>query len=337
MSSQDFSETTAEEAGMSGVVTPTGGSARGTNGEPKKEKEKGKQKDEASRSKAKGRVKKKKGDAKKPKKSKKRERPHYTARTADKHRLYELSVQCPEADVEFFDRVFRETYGRLPDILREDFCGTSLMCCEWVRTRPTNRAFGIDLDPSVLAWGREHNVAALGDDASRVELIENDVLTFEGRKADVIASFNFSYFIFKDRPTLLAYCRAVRAGLRDQGLFVLDIMGGPDAQVVQEEERELDGFEYVWDQHTFNPVTNEALNYIHFRFPDGSRLKKAFTYDWRLWAAPELRDVLLEAGFREVDVYWEGTDGDGEGNGVFTKSRTGDDSEAWIAYVVATP
>ena len=44
---------------------------------------------------------------------------------------------------------------------------------------------------------------------------------------------------------------------------------------------------------------------------------------------------LRDAGFAEVRVYWEGTGPDGEGNGVFRLSKKGDDSEAYVAYVVA--
>ena len=75
--------------------------------------------------------------------------------------------------------------------------------------------------------------------------------------------------------------------------------------------------------------------YIHFKFPDGSKIKQAFSYSWRLWTAPELRDVLLEAGFRKVTVYWEGEDEDGEGNGEFAPSDMGAADLAWIAYIVA--
>ena len=75
--------------------------------------------------------------------------------------------------------------------------------------------------------------------------------------------------------------------------------------------------------------------YIHFRFKDGSKIKKAFSYAWRLYTAPELRDMLIEAGFSKATVYWEGEDEDGEGNGEFTPDARGDADLAWIAYIVA--
>ena len=58
--------------------------------------------------------------------------------------------------------------------------------------------------------------------------------------------------------------------------------------------------------------------HIHFKFPDGSRIKNAFSYDWRLWTLPEVQELLAEAGFDRITVYWQGTDEEtGEANGEF--------------------
>ena len=104
------------------------------------------------------------------------------------------------------------------------------------------------------------------------------------------------------------------------------------------ETREQEGFDYVWDQHLFDPVSNHVINYIHFEFPDGSQMRRAFTYDWRLWSIPELRDVLAEAGFSEIDVYWEGTERKtNEPNGVYRKVTSAPDDPAWVSYIVAYP
>ena len=75
--------------------------------------------------------------------------------------------------------------------------------------------------------------------------------------------------------------------------------------------------------------------HIHFKFPDGSSLKKAFSYDWRLWTLPELSEILAEAGFARSATYWQGSDEDGEANGVFTPTLQGEADDAWIAYLVA--
>ena len=68
-----------------------------------------------------------------------------------------------------------------------------------------------------------------------------------------------------------------------------------------------------------------------------SKLERAFTYDWRLWTLPEITETLLEAGFADVSVYWEGTEEKtGEGNGIFTVTTRGEACEGWIAYLVAS-
>lgn len=257
------------------------------------------------------------------------------ARGADRYALYQKSVQEPTADVRFFRHVFRREFGRKPALMREDFCGTGLLSCTWAKASRAHRAFGVDIDPEPLAWGEEHNRAPLPSSVrERVELIEGNALDVHRRKADIVCALNFSWFCFLTRAELLRYFRAARANLAREGLFILDIEGGPEVQTVLEETRRVGGFTYVWDQVAFDGIGNLTRCYIHFRFPDGSALRRAFRYDWRLWSLPEVRDLLLEAGFDRAEVYWEGDDGRGGGNGVFTRREKAENSEAWVAYVV---
>ena len=81
-------------------------------------------------------------------------------------------------------------------------------------------------------------------------------------------------------------------------------------------------------------LNNRARFYIHFKTPGGQKNMRAFSYDWRMWTIPELRDLMIDAGFRDVLVYWEGTAADGSGNGKYHRRKTGDSSQAWIAYIV---
>ena len=258
------------------------------------------------------------------------------AKRADKYTLYQEAVQDPESDVRLARRIFEKRYGRPPRLLREDFCGTAAVSCCWVRADPANRAWGIDLDPEPLEWGRHHNLTQLtAEQHARIELIEADVREAEHEKVDVTCAFNFSYFLFKKRSQLLAYVEKARSTLRDEGLLMLDVYGGADAQRIMKERREHDDFDYIWDQYRFDPVHHNAVNRIHFEFTDGSRISRAFEYDWRLWTLPELRDVLEDAGFSEVEVYWEGTDhSTGEGNGIYHKVERAVDDPAWVSYIV---
>ncbi len=259
-----------------------------------------------------------------------------TAATADPHQLYERAVQSPEAEVAFIDRTFRTLRGRSPEVLREDFCGTAFLACTWARSRRTRRAIGVDLDAGTLAWAIAHNLSWLTpEERTRVELIRDDVTRVRAGEVDLVAAFNFSYFIFKTRARLLEYFRAARRALVSDGVLYLDCYGGYEAQDVMEEPRKFAGFTYVWDQAAFNPITSETLCHIHFRFPDGTALNRAFTYDWRLWSIAEIRELLLEAGFARSTVYWEGSDRKGEGNGIFRPTSRGEVCAGWVAYVIA--
>ena len=151
----------------------------------------------------------------------------------------------------------------------------------------------------------------------------DDVRTVSTDRVDIVGAFNFSYFCFKTREEMRGYFARVHEALNSDGVFFLDAFGGPDASDLTKEKTKIDGFTYVWEQAEFEPVTSRILCHIHFKFPDGSKIKRAFTYDWRLWTLPELRELLTEAGFSKVRVYWEGDDGDGGGNGEFKEHATG--------------
>lgn len=262
------------------------------------------------------------------------------AATADRHELYELSVQCAEAEIDFVDKTFKRLRKRRAQLLREDFCGTANVSCEWVRRRRTNRAIGIDLDPEVINWARKHNLSQLKiRERSRIDLLQQDVLQARTESVDVVSAMNFSYWLLKDRATLLSYFKAVRQSLKDDGIFFLDAYGGYDSHREIEEEREIDdggnGFTYIWEQASFDPITHRLICHIHFELADGSRMERAFSYDWRLWTLPEVRDLLAEAGFSRVTVYWQGWDKDGEGDGNFKPAKRADADAGWICYLTA--
>lgn len=261
----------------------------------------------------------------------------FTAAGADRHELYQLAVQSPEEDCSFLARLYRRLRGKDARHFREDFCGTALNSSEWIRRNPLNTAEGFDIDPEPIAWGIEHNFARLGEDARRCTLHLKDVREPSAKRPDVRAATNFSYWIFHERRDLLSYFRAAYEDLKKDGIYVLDIYGGPDAMQELEEKRRIEeGFTYVWDQVHYHPATGDYKAYIHFRFKDGTELKRAFRYDWRMWTLPEVKDVLRDAGFRTVETYWEGTAEDGEsGNGVFSKSKKGENCAAWVTYIVA--
>ena len=259
------------------------------------------------------------------------------AEKADRHVLYEKAVQCVETEVDMVDETFQTLRGRTASTIREDFCGTANTSCEWVGRRDDNRAFAVDLDDNVLAWSRLHNITRLNDSGTgRIRLLREDVLTVQTPAVDMVLAMNFSYQVFKTRQKLGQYFRTVRDALADDGILFMDAYGGYESFREMEESTEHDDFTYVWDQSKYNPINGDFLCHIHFTFADGSKIKRAFTYDWRLWTLPELEELLLEAGFSRTLVHWEGTDPkSGEGNGVYTPTRVGDADAAWICYISA--
>jgi len=258
------------------------------------------------------------------------------AERADRHALYQGSVQVPEADIAIFEDIFMKLRGRRPLTMREDFCGTAYLSCTWVASHPKRHAIGIDLDQPTLDWGETHNASTLRPAArQRLQLLCGDVLDGVGDRAELTCALNFSYSVFKTRDLLRRYFGSVRERLVDDGVFITELYGGTEAIVALEEERKCDGFVYVWEQASYNPVTHDTSCHIHYRFKDGSRIDRAFTYDWRLWTIPELRELLLEAGFSSADVWWEGVDDDGDGTGDYRPTESEENQESWLVYIVA--
>lgn len=259
------------------------------------------------------------------------------AETADRYKLYEESVQNSEFETELITGIYKRIHDKQPLSLREDFCGTANTACEWVKRHPANTAVGIDLDPEVLAWGRKHHIERLKpQQAARISLLNQNVLHAHAEKVDIVLAMNFSYWCFKTRSLLAEYFRNVHASLGDQGIFFLDAYGGYEAYEEMEEETDNEGFTYVWDQARYDPVTGHMRAHIHFRFSDGSALSPAFTYDWRLWSLPEIRELLEEAGFGKITIYDQIWDYElDEGTDEYVPVVTMDADQAWVVYIVA--
>jgi hypothetical protein len=264
------------------------------------------------------------------------------AASSDRHLLYQQSVQDVEAEIDFVEQTWAELRQRPAVFLREDFCGTANTACEWVIRDAGHEAVGVDLDREVLEWGALYNLAGLEEDQlERIELLAEDVLRTRPGLADIILAMNFSYYLFLTRDDLREYFANALDGLVSDGIMFLDAYGGFEAPKVLTESREChdaDGnsFTYIWEQASFNPIDACMTCHIHFEFSDKSRIEKAFSYHWRLWTLPEIREILYEAGFSKVDVYWEGTDEKkNEGNGIYMPAETGDADPGWVCYIVA--
>jgi ubiquinone/menaquinone biosynthesis C-methylase UbiE len=253
-----------------------------------------------------------------------------------KYDFYERSVQNAESEVLFMHDEFKRFRGRSPMTFREDFCGTGAISCKWVEQHKDCEAYGVDLDPEPIKMGMQRHYSKLSTSQKKRMHFENhNVLTVKTPPMDVICAFNFSYFIFKTRKQMLQYFKSVRKSLNKQGVFFLDIFGGPESQTLVTDTKKLKGLTYFWECQYFNPLTHDCTFAIHFKDSKGKKHENVFTYQWRFWTMPEIRDILIEAGFSKTIVYWEGDDEEGNGNGEFTQSEDAENCDAWVSYIAA--
>ncbi|MFZ9595353.1 MAG: class I SAM-dependent methyltransferase [Bdellovibrionia bacterium] len=257
-----------------------------------------------------------------------------------KYALYEWSVQSPVEHIDLIQRITQDLLKTPPRLMREDFCGTFLLCCEWVRRSPKNRALGIDLDSEPVEYGKTKHLSQLTpSEQKRIRLKIADVREPTLPLSDLIVVGNFSFFIFQEKRELLKYFKSCRQSMVSKGLLILEMAGGP-GMIDQTQERRRMRYKngkkmtYTWDQKSFDPIQRRAEYAIHFKFENGPSFRNAFTYDWRLWTIPELRELLREAGFKDTFVYWE-TEHQGEGTGEYIRMEKGDNAFSWIAYLVA--
>jgi hypothetical protein len=109
------------------------------------------------------------------------------AEQADRHQLYQDSVQDTEAEIDFVAETWAELRDRPAELLREDFCGTANTACEC----------GVDLDGEVLEWGRVNNLARLdAGQRDRIQILQENVLDCTPPLADIVLAMNFSYYLF---------------------------------------------------------------------------------------------------------------------------------------------
>lgn len=254
----------------------------------------------------------------------------------DKYDLYKRSVQSPDEDVKFYLDRYIDIRGRSlkPTTLREDFCGTGAISCEWVKLNKKFKSVGLDLDEEPMRYGRTNYISKLSrEQQGRVVLVKKDVLQPHLPKADIVAAVNFSYYFFKDRNVLKYYFTNVHKSLNTNGIFIVDAFGGTQCTDAITDRTRHPGHIYFWDQKYFDPVTNEAEFGIHFKIKN-KMYKNVFKYEWRMWTLPEIKEIMIEAGFKDVQFFWEGTDKNGGGNGKFTSVEKGEACLSWIAYVV---
>lgn len=237
----------------------------------------------------------------------------------DIHSLYELCAQNPPRDAKLL-RAIHADATRTPRknlVLAEDFCGTAALSRAWCDLSPAFSAVAADIHAPTLNRARQ-----LSTNHPRIKLIRADVRTVKD-PADLIAVLNFSICELHARGDLVAYFKHARSRLaRRRGAFVCDLYGGADSYQTGLLDQTIspprghpaskDRILYSWEQRAADPLTARVVNAMHFDVrPGGPKsgtarhqvFLDAFVYDWRLWTIPELREAMLEAGFKHTAVY----------------------------------
>ncbi|XP_002980045.2 uncharacterized protein LOC9638833 [Selaginella moellendorffii] len=298
-----------------------------------------------------------------------------------KHDLYQRAVQAPRGEISYLQKFFL-TYvgGRIPLHMREDFCGTALICAEWVRGDARRTAVGVDLDDDALSWGLKNNVlGGRGDTANRVDLFHQNVLhplaksgkfVLENRspasvetrnggegdedpeetrveqRSDVICALNFSCCCLQERKDLVSYFRQALSSISNKGgVFVMDLYGGLSSEQSLRIRRRYSDFTYTWEQEEFDIIKRTTRISLHFQLAKSRRvLRHAFSYHWRLWTIPEVRDCLDEAGFDSTHLWLcerpellerkNGLDNTNDDKGDYEELESFNQCDAWNAYIV---
>eukprot|EP00879_Flechtneria_rotunda_P031502 GHRR01034421.1.p3 GENE.GHRR01034421.1~~GHRR01034421.1.p3 ORF type:complete len:107 (+),score=18.50 GHRR01034421.1:1291-1611(+) len=63
------------------------------------------------------------------------------------------------------------------------------------------------------------------------------------------------------------------------------------------------GLSYTFEQEWYNPLTRSVRCHVSLQDPSTKRvLKRAFTYNWRLWCLADVVELLREARVNKVHV-----------------------------------
>lgn len=269
--------------------------------------------------------------------------------------LYRWATQDPRAQAAVLAEIYRRIRGRPALVLREDFAGNAADSVAWVAADSRRHAIAVDFDAPTLAYAKARAQRLLGEECRRIEFHCGDVLaprTHAPERAQLLCVLNFSCFFFHQRAQLQRYFERAIASLDETGVLVLNVFGGAAAMSPRLDSHHitpqseagssaLAPFDYEWEQRSFDACHARLDCRIHFVVNDPGvpggrrRIDDAFRYNWRLWSLPELRECLIVAGFREVQV-WRHTAADkgGKPEVFLGPVESLQDLDLWLAYVI---
>lgn len=189
----------------------------------------------------------------------------------------------------------------------------------------------------------DSNIKACPNASTDGEIIKRN---FRLPARDIVCAFNYSCCCLHQRGELVLYFKHVLDVLsKNGGIFVMDLYGGTSSECKLRLQRRFPNFTYYWEQAEFDIIQRKTRISLHFHLQKQQRkLRHAFSYSWRLWSLPEIKDCLEEAGFHSVH-FWirqmpnteenRSTEGFGIGRDVkYEEVASFQQQDAWNAYIV---
>ena len=159
-------------------------------------------------------------------------------------------------------------------------------------------AAGIDICESYLKTARE---TAAGE-ALDIEFIRKDVRSFRRKNTfDVAVNLYNSFGYFENPRDDLLLIKNALYSLKEEGSFIIDVLGKEIAvrDYTEAEWFERKGYTVLTENYPVDSWGSVQNRWILLK--DGKRWEKVFIQ--RLYAASELRSLLLKAGFASVELY----------------------------------
>ncbi|MDR2516895.1 MAG: class I SAM-dependent methyltransferase [Spirochaetaceae bacterium] len=184
-----------------------------------------------------------------------------------------------------------------PPSVLDACCGFGRITAELARRG--FRATGVDITPAYLSAARED----AAHEGLNIEYIESDVRLWKRPAAfDLAVNLYISFGYFREAADDLLFARNVYESLKSGGSFIVETLGKEIAvrDFVEAEWFERAGY-FVLTAYEALDSWDMLKNRWILIGADGRRIEKTFTQ--RLYAATELRRLLCEAGFAEVELY----------------------------------
>jgi len=196
---------------------------------------------------------------------------------------------------------FNSFLDSIPKIL-DLCCGPGRISFELAKMGLT--VTGVDITESFLKTAKEDAAAK----NLNIEYIKEDARKFiRPGYFDAILNLYISFGYFEDQKDDLKVLRNVYESLKPGGTFIIETLGKEVAVInfVESEWFERAGYTVLTEYELLDSCTFLKNRWIIIK--DKIQVEKIFTQ--RLYSGSELRALLKEAGFEQIDIYgdWDGS------------------------------